>query len=163
MSTPVNSPITVHSCTVHPRFSSSVTAHCCISSQPHTDLYFNFLVVQQRHKKRHDPGLDDHLYLIVTAVREIWQRPHRVDQYLKCDNCTTSKDETPYMQTKQFTQWTQMLYDRGCTDLVATCFTVALEITGASCCVFITTATETYSLGHRMHILQWIGWLSLPH
>jgi len=57
-----------------------------ITSQSHgkhkaaatTDLDFNFMVVEQRHEKWYDPGLDNHLDLIVTSVGEIRQCPHRV-------------------------------------------------------------------------------------
>ena len=45
-------------------------------------LHFHFLMAKQRHQERHDARVDDHLDLLVSAVCQVRQRPHRVHQNL---------------------------------------------------------------------------------
>lgn len=43
-----------------------------------THLNFDLLVAKERHKKRNDSRIDDHLDLFISAVGQIWQSPHCV-------------------------------------------------------------------------------------
>ena len=40
-------------------------------------------MTKERNKERNNARLDNHLYLIITTIRQVRQGPHRVNQNLK--------------------------------------------------------------------------------
>lgn len=48
-------------------------------------LNFDLLVTEQRYQVGDDAGVDDHLYLLISGIRQVRQSPHCVDQNLKVE------------------------------------------------------------------------------
>ena len=51
--------------------------------QAGTNLNFDILVTKERNKEGNDARLDNHLYLIIPTIRQVWQSPHCVHQNLE--------------------------------------------------------------------------------
>ena len=58
----------------------------CACARAKVHLHFDFLVTEQWYKEGDDTRVDDHLNLVVSAVRQVRQRPHGVYQDLDNNN-----------------------------------------------------------------------------
>ena len=48
-----------------------------------TYLNFYFLVAQKGHKKRHNPWINNHLYLLIASICQVRQCPNSVHENLQ--------------------------------------------------------------------------------